>query len=404
MPKKAFVSYAHESAEHKNQVLAFATLLRQNGVEAVLDLWAADARIDWYAWALKEMTEADYVVVVASGKYRHVGDGSGPSNEHRGVQSEAALLRDLLWGDRATWLAKILPVLLPGHDLREIPLFLQPSTASRYEVTSFTREGIEDLLRVILGQPGHIPPLVGEPPALPILSGNPPKAMPGSVSWAPLDAPADVVWRADIADLAWAEQTVELHLIPTENTHRCSVRQLRELATELAGLGHQHLIIPRWAKMNTDSSNESARAFLGNAGFAVLRSGQRSSWFLMAARELYQDDFVKELAARIQLLLAVNLEHPELWVPTIGVDPVGTQRAAIRVPPIDSVTDRDLRQRPIEVAEELAARLVDTLREPEPPKRAEPEAERGVRVVNQITGSVIGKVIQAGDIHGDINL
>jgi hypothetical protein len=172
MPKKAFVSYVHESAEHKSQVLELATLLRQNGVEAVLDVWSAASRIDWYGWAIKEMTEADYVVVVASKEYLQVADGA-PSREHRGVQSEAALLRDLVWEDRASWLPKILPVLLPGHLLNEIPRFLQPSTASRYEVTALTREGVEDLLRVILSQPGHIPPPVAEPPILPTPSGRP---------------------------------------------------------------------------------------------------------------------------------------------------------------------------------------------------------------------------------------
>jgi hypothetical protein len=32
----------------------------------VLDVWTADVRQDWYTWAIREMTTADFVIVVAS--------------------------------------------------------------------------------------------------------------------------------------------------------------------------------------------------------------------------------------------------------------------------------------------------------------------------------------------------
>jgi SEFIR domain-containing protein len=148
-----FVSYAHESDEHGEQVLALATFLRSEGVTVVLDRWATHERRDWYAWAILEMTRADFVLVVASRRYRAMGDGNGPSGESRGVTSEAALLRELVYGDRAVWLPKVLPVLLAGHGVAEIPLFLQPHTASRYVVPSFDRAGAEELLRVIRREP-----------------------------------------------------------------------------------------------------------------------------------------------------------------------------------------------------------------------------------------------------------
>jgi hypothetical protein len=165
---KVFVSYAHESDEHKAQVLAFATFLRDAGIEAILDLWSTGARQDWYSWAIREMTDADFVLVVASERYRTTGDGNGPSAVNRGVQSEAALLRELVYTNRDTWLTKVLPVLLPGHTTDHIPLFLQPHTASHFPVTSFDTTGAEQLLRVILRQPGYIAPDVNtKQPLLP---------------------------------------------------------------------------------------------------------------------------------------------------------------------------------------------------------------------------------------------
>ena len=164
MAPKVFISYAHDSAEHKDHVLRFATFLRGQGIEAVLDVWSTDARRDWYSWMVRQLTEADNVIVVASAKFRLAGDGLAARDEHRGIQSEAALLRELLCGDRTTWLPKILPVVLPGHGIDEIPLFLQPHTASRYVVTDLTPRGADDLLRVITGRPAHLAPPVTTPP------------------------------------------------------------------------------------------------------------------------------------------------------------------------------------------------------------------------------------------------
>jgi SEFIR domain len=167
-----FLSYAHDSEAHNDQVLAFATFLRSMGIKAVLDTWATNSRQDWYAWMIKHITEADYVIVVASPMYRWTGDGIDPQARHRGVQSEAALMRELVYGDRAGRLPTILPVLLPGHGIDEIPLFLQPHTATRFEVSAFTESGAEELLRVVLRRPRHVePPVATHRPELAPESG-----------------------------------------------------------------------------------------------------------------------------------------------------------------------------------------------------------------------------------------
>jgi hypothetical protein len=71
-------------------------------------------------------------------------------------------LRDLLTKDRSAWVHKILPVVLPGRSTDEIPLFLQPYSASHYVVDSFTIEGVDDLYRVITRQPRHCRPEAGQ--------------------------------------------------------------------------------------------------------------------------------------------------------------------------------------------------------------------------------------------------
>jgi hypothetical protein len=166
-PPRVFVSYAHENAEHIAQVLRFCRLLRGNGIDAWLDRYDSNERRDWYAWYLNQVTGADYVLIVASPGYHAAGDGNGPATSRRGVQTEAAHLRDLLHADRPTWIRRLLPVVLPGRSVHEIPLFLQPSCADHYVITELTTAGITGLLRTLTRQPVHPPPDLGPVSLLP---------------------------------------------------------------------------------------------------------------------------------------------------------------------------------------------------------------------------------------------
>ena len=62
-----FISYAHDSPEHKDRVRQFATFLEVRiGLRVELDQWDDNVRRDWSLWATKQLTGADFVVVVAS--------------------------------------------------------------------------------------------------------------------------------------------------------------------------------------------------------------------------------------------------------------------------------------------------------------------------------------------------
>jgi hypothetical protein len=164
---QVFVSYAHDTEHHKRQVQQLCALLRSLGVDARLDSYDEDSRRDWYVWQVEQIEQADFVLCIASPRYRVTGDGRTEPDRNRGVQAEAAHLRDLLYLDRPNWTRKLLPVVLPGRSIDEIPLFLQPYCASRYVITEITADGVEVLLRTITGQPAHPPPDLGEIPVLP---------------------------------------------------------------------------------------------------------------------------------------------------------------------------------------------------------------------------------------------
>ncbi|MEV6824026.1 toll/interleukin-1 receptor domain-containing protein [Amycolatopsis sp. NPDC051102] len=164
---EVFLSYAHDDPGHKETVRTLAELLVRNGIDADMDQWAGPGRQDWQAWATGLITKADFVLIIASPAYRRAGDGLAKTGDNRGVQAESATIRDLLHQDRRTWTARLLPVVLPGHEIDEIPLFLQPYCADRYHVTELSDAGIEELLRALTGQPRYVRPELGAVPHLP---------------------------------------------------------------------------------------------------------------------------------------------------------------------------------------------------------------------------------------------
>ncbi|HSV66360.1 MAG TPA: SEFIR domain-containing protein [Mycobacteriales bacterium] len=162
-----FLSYAHESDGHKQAVVHLSTFLRANHIEARLDRYAEDRSRDWAAWMQAEIELADFVLVVASPGYRRAADGHSAPGERRGVSAEARLLRDRLHADHPTWRQKIVPVLLPGFTEADIPPFLLPASGTCHRVTELSEEGAGKLLRLLTGQPAHIPPPLGKRPHLP---------------------------------------------------------------------------------------------------------------------------------------------------------------------------------------------------------------------------------------------
>jgi len=64
-PPIAFISYSHDSAEHKKWVLDFATTLRSRGVDAVLDQWDLKPGDDLPHFMETNLESADYVLMSA---------------------------------------------------------------------------------------------------------------------------------------------------------------------------------------------------------------------------------------------------------------------------------------------------------------------------------------------------
>jgi SEFIR domain len=155
---RVFLCYAHGHRKHMNAVLTLGKLLVKCGIDVHMDRWDLQSRRDWYRWALEEIPSADFVLVIASPLCQAVGDGRVGNKENLGLQAEMTILRELLQSDRDRWTSKILPVVLPGGSINDIPLFLQPTTADHYIVRELTASGADNLLRAITGNPRYARP------------------------------------------------------------------------------------------------------------------------------------------------------------------------------------------------------------------------------------------------------
>lgn len=68
--KRVFISYSHDSANHKLSVLELANKLRRDGVDARIDRYVHVPAEGWARWWQAGIAEADLVLVVATAAYR----------------------------------------------------------------------------------------------------------------------------------------------------------------------------------------------------------------------------------------------------------------------------------------------------------------------------------------------
>ncbi|MGH3778904.1 MAG: CHAT domain-containing protein, partial [Pseudonocardiaceae bacterium] len=165
-PVRVFISYAHDDAEHEDRVREFWTFLRVHGVDARLDKPAAERRQDWPLWMLRQVREARFVLVVASPAYRQRAEGDAPPSVGRGVQWEAALIREEVYADREAALDRFVPVVLSGCSPADIPVWLGRGTSTNYAVPEYTVAAADRLLRLLTDQPYETEPPLGKQPVL----------------------------------------------------------------------------------------------------------------------------------------------------------------------------------------------------------------------------------------------
>lgn len=157
MPERprVFISYSHDSEEHRAQVRALADRLCADGVDCTIDQYVPHPAEGWPSWMDHQIEEADFVLVVCTETYfrrvtRREEPGAG-----RGATFESVLIQQALY-EAGMSNQKFLPVLFDA-DAQVIPRALRSYTSYRIDAAD---EGYEALLRRLTRQPAVIKPPV----------------------------------------------------------------------------------------------------------------------------------------------------------------------------------------------------------------------------------------------------
>ncbi|MFV0673054.1 toll/interleukin-1 receptor domain-containing protein [Variovorax sp. tm] len=154
---KIFISYSHDSQQHKDWALRLATSMRAHGIDAILDQWDLVPGQDLAEFMAKGIRTADRVVMICSEAYvakAEAGIG-GVGYERLIVTAEVVAAIDTI---------KFIPVVRNNACAHRVPNFLGPRLYVDFSEDANYDEKFEGLAREILGIPAAVKPALGENP------------------------------------------------------------------------------------------------------------------------------------------------------------------------------------------------------------------------------------------------
>lgn len=159
---KVFISYSHDSQEHKERVLALADRLREDGIDSSIDQYEDSPPEGWQRWMLNQVEAADYALLVCTQQYDRRFRGQEEVGKGKGVTWEGGVIIQELY-DAQGQNSKFIPVTFTSEDSEFIPSPLRSATIYRLD----TVDGYELLYRRLTNQPRTRKPVLGKLRTLP---------------------------------------------------------------------------------------------------------------------------------------------------------------------------------------------------------------------------------------------
>ena len=155
--RSVFISYSHDSPEHKAWALKLATDLRNTGIDATIDQWDLVPGQDVAAFMQRGITTTDRVLMVCSDTYVAKADGG-----HGGVGYERLIITAEVV--EAIETKKFIPIVRNNFGKTKTPTFLGPRLYMDFSTDEAYSANLETLCREILGEPANKKPLLGISP------------------------------------------------------------------------------------------------------------------------------------------------------------------------------------------------------------------------------------------------
>jgi predicted transcriptional regulator len=162
---RVFISYSHDSAEHKSWVLDFATTLRNRGVDAILDQWDLRPGDDLPLFMESNLESCDFVVMICSEKYvKKANAGEGGVGYEKMIMTSSMLKR--------IDSSKVIPIIRQvGTSQR--PTFLNSKLYIDLSKDEDVEYSLDELLRTLLNSPLYEKPEIGKNPFVPMEHSKP---------------------------------------------------------------------------------------------------------------------------------------------------------------------------------------------------------------------------------------
>ena len=152
---KVFISYSHDSPEHKQWVLELATELRHSGIDAILDQWDLGLGNDITLFIDHGIRNADRVLVICTDKYVEKANSA-----KGGVGYERMIVTAELMQDLGT--DKFIPVIRQTSKKEKTPTFLGTRVYADYRDEKECDEEFSKLIHALYGKPFVQKPPLGE--------------------------------------------------------------------------------------------------------------------------------------------------------------------------------------------------------------------------------------------------
>ena len=154
--QKVFISYSHDSEEHRERVLMLADRLCGDGVDCDIDQYYEDTPLpSWAQWAEDRIEDADWVLVVCTETYERRFRGNESGGTGKGATLEGIIITQALY-DQYGKDTRFWAVVFDAADAKHIPSILR----GRNHYQPGSEKGYEKLYRLISGQPGTPKPVV----------------------------------------------------------------------------------------------------------------------------------------------------------------------------------------------------------------------------------------------------
>ncbi|MEM9548490.1 MAG: toll/interleukin-1 receptor domain-containing protein [Bacteroidota bacterium] len=151
-----FISYSHDSVDHKKWILNLGTFLLDHGIDAILDQWDLQPGDDLTLYMEKNLRESDYIIMVCTDNYvKKANEGRG------GVGYEKMIITSEYMNNISN--NKVIPI-IKQMGTSDVPTFLKTKLHINFSNKENFDFALDELIRTIHKRPIVVKPAIGNNP------------------------------------------------------------------------------------------------------------------------------------------------------------------------------------------------------------------------------------------------